>query len=81
MSSGAPGATICKIRFNSLDENLELRRHIREICKMIVPSSKVSDISSALAERGCFEDDSKGMLYAVPVEKAFTYRAKEIKKL
>ncbi|HCM16506.1 MAG TPA: hypothetical protein DHW79_11350, partial [Candidatus Cloacimonas sp.] len=80
MSSGAPGATICKIRFNSLDEDLELRRHIREICKMIVPTAKVQAIAKALSATGCFEDDAKAMLYSLPVDKAFTYRAKEIKK-
>jgi len=80
MSSGAPGATICKIRFNSLDENLELRRNILEVCKMIVPSRQVPAINNALAKTGCFDNDAKAMLYAVPVEKAFTYRAKEIKK-
>lgn len=80
MSSGAPGATICKIRFNSLDEDLELRRHIREICKMIVPTAKVQAIAEELSATGCFEDDAKAMLYSLPVDKAFTYRAKEIKK-
>jgi len=80
MSSGAPGATICKIRYTCLDENLEMRRHIREICKMIVPSAQVQAIASALKETGCFEDDAKALLYSLPVEKAFTYRAKQIRK-
>lgn len=80
MSSGAPGATICKVRYSQLDEHLEARRYIREICKMIVPTQKVAAIADALDATACFDDDSKALLYALPVEKAFTYRAREIKK-
>jgi len=80
MSSGAPGATICNVRYSQLDEHLEARRYIREICKMIVPTQKVAAIADALEATACFEDDSKALLYALPVEKAFTYRAREIKK-
>lgn len=80
MSSGAPGATICKIRFNAMDEHLESRRHILELCKMIVPTAQVGPITKALDATGCFEGECKAILYALPVEKAFTYRAKEIKK-
>jgi hypothetical protein len=80
MSSGAPGATICKIRYCKLDENLEVRRNIREHCKMIVPGAQVPAITKALEETACFSSDSHALLYALPVEKAFTYRAKEIRK-
>lgn len=79
MSSGAPGATICKIRTVKLGEDLEMIRFIREICKMIVPTDKVKDITNALKETGCFIGEDKAMLYTLPVQKAFTYRAKEIK--
>lgn len=80
MGSGAPGATICKVRYSTLDENLEMRRNFRENCKMIVPASRVPAITEALCKTGCFEGDARAILYAQPVEKAFTYRAREIKK-
>ncbi len=80
MSSGAPGATIGKIRFSRLDENLELKRYIKEQCKMIVPGGQVPAITKALEETGCFATDTKALLYILPVERAYTYRAKEIKK-
>ncbi|MDD4231880.1 MAG: hypothetical protein PHU48_04375 [Candidatus Cloacimonetes bacterium] len=80
MSSGAPGATICKIKYVKLDDNLDTRRNIREVCKMIVPSNLVPDIANVLTKTGCFENESMALLYTVPVEKAFTYRAKDIKK-
>lgn len=80
MSSGAPGATICKLRMLELDENLELKRHTREICKMIVPSARVEAITQALEATSCFEDESRAMLFSLPAEKAFTYRAKAINK-
>lgn len=76
MSSGAPGATICKIRYNNLDLEMETHRSVKELCKMIVPESQVSDICEALKKTGCFENDAKGFLYSLPVQKAFTYRAK-----
>ncbi|HRX76239.1 MAG: hypothetical protein M0Q99_04575 [Candidatus Cloacimonetes bacterium] len=79
MSSGAPGATICKLRYNTLDDKLEMHRYFRENCKMIVPSSRVQAITQTLIETGCFEGDAKAILYAQPVEKAFTYRARDIK--
>jgi len=80
MSSGAPGATICKIRYSKLDDKLELRRYIKEQCKMIVPGSQLPAITKALEATGCFASNTKAMLYALPVEKAYTYRAKEIKQ-
>ena len=79
MSSGAPGATISKVRSVKISKDLEMIRFIREICKMIVPTGKVEDITNALKATGCFEGEDKAMLYTVPVQKAFTYRAKEIK--
>jgi len=79
MSSGAPGATICKMRSVKLGEDLQRIRFIREICKMIVPTAKVNDITNALKETGCFIGEDKSMLYIQAVEKAFTYRAREIK--
>lgn len=79
MGSGAPGATICKFRTVKLGEDLEMIRFIREICKMIVPTYLVEDITNALKETGCFSGDDKAMLYTLPVQKAFTYRAKVIK--
>ena len=81
MSSGAPGATICKIRSVKLGKDLEMIRFIREICKMIVPTDKVEAITAALKATGCFEGEDKAMLYTLPVQKAFTYRAKEIKRI
>lgn len=80
MHSGAPGATICKLRFQKLDEELNLRRYSREVCKMIVPSAQVPAIGAALAETGCFDSDDRALLYTSPVQKAFTYRASSIKK-
>ena len=79
MSSGAPGATICKMRSVKLGEDLQRIRFIREVCKMIVPTAKVNDITNALKETGCFIGEDKSMLYIQAVEKAFTYRAREIK--
>lgn len=80
MSSGAPGATICKIRYSKLNDDLEIIRTMRELCRMIVPSSKVEDITNALDATGCFSNEDKAMLYSVPVQKAFTYRARAIRK-
>lgn len=80
MGSGAPGATICKIRYAKLNENLDMKRSIRERCKMIVPSRQIPAITEALEKTGCFVTDTKAMLYSLQVEKAYTYRAKEIKK-
>ena len=79
MCSGAPGATICKIRSVRLNEDLEMVRFIREICKMIVPSSQVNDITKALKETGCFLSEDRALLYTQPAQMAFTYRAKSIK--
>ncbi|HHV37554.1 MAG TPA: hypothetical protein GXX77_06960 [Candidatus Cloacimonetes bacterium] len=76
MSSGAPGATICKIRYNNLDNEMETHRSVKELCKMIVPESQVPEICEALKKTGCFENDAKAFLYSLPVQKAFTYRAK-----
>lgn len=78
MSSGAPGGTICKIRYNRLDEEMQVQRSVRELCKMIVPCSCVEPITQALKESGCFENEAKALLYALPVDTAFTYRAKQI---
>jgi len=80
MRSGAPGATICKLRYHKLDEELQMRRYAREVCKMIVPSAQVPAISKVLAETGCFESEARALLYTYTVDKAFTYRAKAIKK-
>ncbi len=79
MSSGAPGATVCKIRYSRLDENLEVRRYIREQCKMIVPTTQVPAITKALDETGCFSSNAHAFLYMLPVQKAYTYRAKQIR--
>lgn len=80
MSSGAPGATICKIRSVNQGKDLEMIRNIREVCKMIVPTAMVDGITNALKETGCFINDDKALLYTLAVQKAFTYRAKEINK-
>ncbi len=80
MRSGAPGATICKLRYQSLDDELNLRRYAREVCKMIVPTSQVQAIAQSLRKTGCFEDSSKALLFTLPVQKAFTYRAQAIRK-
>ena len=79
MHSGAPGATICKMRYLKTTDNGERRRFVRELCKMIVPKNQVEAITAGLEATGCFEDDAFAMLYALPVEKAYTYRAKAIK--
>lgn len=76
MSSGAPGATICKIRYTNLNGEMETHRSMKELCKMIVPESQVRDICEALQKTGCFENEAKALLYSSPVQKAFTYRAK-----
>ncbi|MCB5254476.1 MAG: hypothetical protein RBR69_06100 [Candidatus Cloacimonadaceae bacterium] len=80
MSSGAPGATICKIRSVRQGDDLERIRIIREVCKMIVPTATVDGITNALKDKGCFVNEDKAMLYTLPVQKAFTYRAKEIRE-
>lgn len=76
MNSGAPGATVCKVRYYSQTDESQIMRSALDLCKMIVPASKVEDITASLVETGCFAGEAKALLYSNPVEKAFTYLAK-----
>ncbi len=76
MENGAPGATICKVKCRSKKIDNEMIPGIREMCKMIVSPQSISAITDALDHVDAFGDEILGFLYAQPVERAITYRAK-----
>lgn len=73
MESGAPGATISKLKYVCTTGEEEQNLPVREICKMIVPHSAVEPILKSLREEDSFGDKMKGMLCYQMVDKAFTY--------
>ncbi len=72
MESGAAGATICKMKYRTKAEDDKIPV-MREMCKMIVSPDKVSAIADAIEQTGGFSDEMHGLLYSLPVPKAFTY--------
>ncbi|MDD2331723.1 MAG: hypothetical protein PHI68_03610 [Candidatus Cloacimonetes bacterium] len=76
MEKGAPGATICKLRYRSKKTENDPIPSIREMCKMIVSPQNIPAITQALIDIEAFGDEILGFMYSQPVERAFTYRAK-----
>ncbi|NLO10942.1 MAG: hypothetical protein GX122_00725 [Candidatus Cloacimonetes bacterium] len=82
MENGASGATICKTRYiYTSEEDYDRNPPRRDISKMIVSPSAVPKITQAIEEAGGFEDEAQALLYSHPVLKAYTYRAKEVKRI
>ncbi len=76
MENGAPGATLCRLKYKSSASEEPKLPILRELCKMIVSEANIDSVTEALEAAGAFSDSMHGILYAQKVMKAFTYIVK-----
>ena len=77
MSAGGAGATIERLKLlGKAESDDKYLSRAREVCKLMVPETKLPDIFEAMKKAGAFEKQAQAMVYNSPVPKAFTYMKK-----